>query len=181
MWNCYGPDTLVTKFGSSCTLNKKWRLVHQTATKKRSEEEEKVWSHPSAKHLISLGEQFEQEISKGRRHDEVLESMMMESCETIPQIQLTDRVLKWISMNNLHISSFDTPCDKPSERFEQQFGTKANDQTQNSAVTAVPLWVIITASVGTAFFMIAVVTLIVLYIRKTSEKPSATSYVQMNE
>jgi len=182
MWNAYGSDALVTKFGSSCTKNVKWSLVHQTATpKKRSEEEDKVFSHPSAKHLISLGDKFQEEIAKGRSSDEVLHSMLMDSCESKPKIQLTDRVLRWISMNNLHISDFDTHCDKPSERFEQQFGTKSEDQTQNSAVTAVPLWVIISASVGSALFMIAVITLIVVYIRKSREQPSSTAYVQMND
>jgi len=184
MWYCYGFDALVAKLGSSCTKNKKWTLVHQnvTVTKKRSDEEDRVFSHPSSHHLKTLGQKFEQEVAKGRSHEEVLHSMIMESCETKPKIQLNDRLLKWISMNNLHISSFDTLCDKPSERYEQMFGKK-EDQTQNASETGVPLWVIITASVGSALFVIAVIILIVLYVKKTGKGPGPAegAYIQMKE
>jgi len=182
MWAAYGFDALADKFGSACTKNKKWSLVHQTnTTKKRSDEEDRVYSHPSSQHFKSLGDKFQQEVAKGRPHAEVLKSMVMENCDSKPKIQLTDRFLKWIKMNNLGIATFDTPCDKVSERYEQQFGTNKVDQIQNPGETGVPLWVIITASVGTVLLLIAVITLIVLYIRKTSKSATDGAYVEMKE
>jgi len=127
-----------------------------------------------------LGKKFNEEVATGKKHEDVIKSMIMDSCENKPKVKITDNLLKWISMNNLHISDFDTMCDKISERYEQQYGT-AKEGTQNSSETTIPLWVIITASIGSTIFMIAVITLIVIYYKKKQQLPNEGAYTQMNE
>jgi len=106
--------------------------------------------------------------------------MAMAECEKAPKIKVTQKLLNWISMNNLHISAFDSLCDKPSERVDNYLAQKSNSMETSGTGNYVPLWVIITASVGSAILMIAVVTLIILYFRKTSQTAD-DSYTAMKE
>jgi hypothetical protein len=176
----YGKDALVADLGNSCPRNIKWTLVNQNTVKKRSEDEDTVLN-PSQALLKENGKRFEAEIAKGRSHEEVLRSMAVAECEKAPKLKVTQKLLDWISMNNLHISAFDSLCDKPSEKYENN-QIIPNARTLDSAGTGsyVPLWVIITASISSALLMIAIVTLIIIYFRKTSQ-PTDNSYTEMKE
>jgi len=82
-------------------------------------------------------------------------------------------------MNNQHISDFDTLCDKPSERLNQE-SNKVDQTTTSLNGSFVPLWVIISASVGTAIVLIAIVVLIIIYMRKKAlSSNSEYSYSEM--
>jgi len=109
--------------------------------------------------------------------------MAMAECEKAPRMQITQKLLDWVSMNNLHISAFDTLCDKPSERLENTENQKSTSMESTGTGTGnyVPLWVIVTASIGSAIVMIAIVTLIILYVRKTSQQQTDDAYIVMKE
>jgi len=178
----YGPDTMCKDFGKSCKNNLKgWNWVNQPTSAKRSldEEIESSETHPRLAKLHALGNILKDEVAKGKSHEEALKSLAMSQCEKASKLELTDQTLDWIRMNNLHISDFDTLCDKPSERLTQE-SVKEDQSTTNLNGSFVPLWIIISASIGTAIVLIAIVVLIIIYIRKKSvTSNSEYSYSEM--
>jgi len=179
----YGPDTMCQTLGSSCKNNLNgWNWVNQQNIAKRSIDDEIIHSsetHPRLAKLHALGNILKEEVAKGKSHDEVLKSMAMSQCEKATKLKLTEQTLDWIRMNNLHVSDFDTLCDKPSERLTQE-SVKEDQSTTNLNGSFVPLWVIISASIGTAIVLIAIVVLIIIYIRKKSVVPNSEySYSEM--
>jgi len=179
----YGSDDLVKTMGTMCTKNVKgWNWVHQTSSQKRSHDDEEIEStpHPRLAKLHALGNILKEEIAKGRSHEEALTALATAQCEKAAKLPLNKKTLDWIRMNNLHISDFDTLCDKPSERLTQESVKEDHDQSTNSLNGSfVPLWVIISASIGTAIVLIAIVVLIIIYMRKKSEANSEYSYAEM--
>jgi hypothetical protein len=183
MWYGYGPDSLVAELGPACPKNVKWSLVHQNLPKKRSEDEDDTIPPTSRSHALlkEYGKTFRTEIAKGRSHEDVIRSMAMAECLKAPRLQVTQKLLNWISMNNLHISSFDTICDKPSELSIETSDGSAKTQALTAEGSYVPIWVIVSASIGSALLMIAIVTLIIIYFRKTQNPTSDDSYTVMKE
>jgi len=181
----YGPDVMCQNntFGQSCKNNLKgWNWVNQPYTQKRSLDEEIIGStdtHPKLANLHELGNILKDEVAKGKSHEVALKSLAMSQCEKASKLKLTEKTLDWIRMNNLHISDFDTLCDKPSERLAQE-SVKEDQSTTNLNGSFVPLWVIISASIGTAIVLIAIVVLIIIYMRKKSvSSNSEYSYSEM--
>jgi len=171
----YGPDELVASFGSSCTNNIQWTWVNQGSKKRDVEGDDTMDhmeedNHPNAKLYSKLGETFRTEVAKGRDHKEVLHEMAMEECLKAPKLQLTEQFQAWATMNNLPLSAFDSICDKPSERLDSQ-QTQQLQQANNSL--SVPLWVSVSAIVGIGLLFLAVVVLVIIYVRKRNSVASS--------
>jgi len=173
----YGPDTMVTAYGDSCTQNTNgWALVNipDGYTKRDVNGGDLDLSPRFKEHQ----ERLERETKAGRSHHEVIKDMAMEDCVAGPKIKITPKLLGWIRMNNLHIKQFDTICDKVSERADQGISGESADNKADLSQTgqSVPLWVILTASIGSIILLIAIVTLIIIYWRKKNEVDNGTPY-----
>jgi len=174
----YGPDAMVAAFGSSCTQNVNgWTVVNYgVSTKRDTNGDDHLEDHKIQR------ERLERETKAGKKHHEVIKAMAMEDCEAAPKVKLTPKLLEWIRMNGLDIEQFNTICDKVSERAEsnKDLNNNQDDLTEQGKRT-VPLWVIITASIGSTILLIAIVTLIVLYLRKRNEVDNGKAYTEMRE
>jgi hypothetical protein len=183
----YGPDNLAINFGSSCTKNIVWRWVNQKLpTSKRTVDDEEIEddTHPRLAHVKEQGRYFREEVAKGRSHEEVLHELATANCHTISKLDVTDRrLLDWARMNNNDLSKWDTPCDKVSERLTQEGSQNAQVSETSAGGSFVPLWVILSASIGTAIILITVIVLIIIFLRKRAQNaPNAEySYAEMKE
>jgi len=166
MYYRYGTDQLVRGFGKSCP-NKNWTLVDvgyvPTTSKKRDE-----GLHPMIQEFKDI---FEAKVSEGKTHKEALHEMAMTECQNAPKNEITPRFMEWLKLNNIPPEKFDSICDKPSERMNLARDREDSTTTLLGSQTAIPLWVIITASVGSALILIAVITLIIFFTlkRKSAE------------
>jgi hypothetical protein len=182
----YGPDNLVKNFGSSCTKNIVWRWVDQPYTPKRNLDDEEIDddTHPQLAHVKEQGRYFREQVAKGRDHHEVLHELATANCHTAAKIDVMDeKLLTWSRMMNTHLSDWDTPCDKVSERLTQESQNNAQNSELSAGGSFVPLWVILSASIGTAIILITIIVLIVIYLRKRAQNaPNAEySYAEMKE
>jgi hypothetical protein len=187
----YGTDQLVRGYGKTCP-NQVWSIVDPgyVATKKRDES-----IHPMIQEFKDI---FESKVSEGKSHQEALHEMAMTECENAPKNEITPSLARWIEMNGLQPEQFDSICDKPSKRMSQARDREdktattltarvpylvsermslARDREDTTATTltgsttAVPLWVIIAASVGSAIVLIAVISLVIFFtIRRKPEE-----------
>jgi hypothetical protein len=168
----YGTDQLVRGFGKICP-NKNWVLVDPgvVPTKKRDES-----IHPM---MIDIIDEFEAKLSEGKTHIEAIREMAMSECEKAPKNEIGPDLLDWINMNNLRPEQFDTICDTPSQRMNQEKGQEL--QTSDLNNPAVPLWVIVVASVGSALALIVVITIVIIIVmrRKAPSAENESSYRQM--
>jgi len=114
---------------------------------------------------------FEAKVSEGKTHKEALHEMAMTECQNAPKNEITPRFMEWLKLNNIPPEKFDSICDKPSERMSLARDREDSTTTLLGSQTAIPLWVIITASVGSALILIAVITLIIFFTlkRKSAE------------
>jgi len=182
----YGPDAMVSAYGESCRNNANgWTLVNVDVdyTKRDVNGDLELDQNLSPK-FKEQKERLERETKAGRSHHEVIKDMAMEDCVAGPKVKITPKLLGWIKMNNLHISQFDTICDKVSERADQGMsGEGSTDNMTDLPQTGqtVPMWVILTASIGSTILLIAIVTLIIIYLRKRNEVDIGKSYTEMKE
>jgi len=187
IWYRYGPDTLCQQFGTSCTKNLKWRWVNQpTSTTKRSLDDEEMDenSHPRLAHVKEQGKYFREEVAKGRDHQEVLFELATANCHTVKKLDENDPVLlSWIKMNRNSIESWDSPCDKISERITKESEDNAQTNELSAGGNFVPIWVIVSASIGTAIILITIVVVIIIFLRKRSQNVPQPeySYAEMTE
>jgi hypothetical protein len=181
----YGPDSMVTAYGASCTNNANgWTLVNVPAPSSKRDVTGDELEHDLTPKFKEQKERLERETKAGRSHHEVIKDMAMEDCVAGPKVKITPKLLGWIRMNNLNIKQFDTICDKVSERADVGMsGEGADDNKTDLSQTgqSVPLWVILTASIGSTILLIAIVTLIVIYWRKRNEVEIGNSYTEMRE
>jgi len=179
----YGPDVMaVSELAKSCR-SKQWKWVNQPySSLKRSLED--FDDHPQLPRLREQERIFREEIAKGRSHAEVLHDLATANCHTAHKLDENDpRLLDWIRMNKQELSDWDSPCDKISDRLNK--GTESSDQTTtelSAGGSFVPLWVIISASVGTAIILITIIVLIIIYLRKKAQGTNSEySYAEMKE
>jgi tyrosinase len=176
MYYRYGPDQLVRGFGKTCP-DTKWTLVDPgyVSTKKRDES-----LHPM---IQTYKATLDEKVSEGKTEKEALREMAMTECEKAPKNEITPELLEWFKMNSLLPENYDSICDKPSKRIK--YKVNSNDKGNATALkqdtttlkedtttlkeeptTTVPLWVIITVSVGSAIILIAVLSIIFFTIRR---------------
>jgi len=94
-------------------------------------------------------------------------------------LKITDGLLDWVKMNNIGISAFDSICHKVlNEESEEE---KNRNPVNSSEAALVPLWVIITACVGSVIFLIAFITLVILYMRRKTAVSEGKVYIEMKE
>jgi hypothetical protein len=192
----YGPDYLVTSFGESCTNNQQWTFVNYETSQQRSISK----SHPHKDKIKKQADKFKKEISSGKSKREAIRELAIEECTDAPKLQITPKLLEWIEMNHLSITAFDTLCDQVSKKLPDKVSKNqehTNNETNNlneeitdkkssSSITVeseemtntivIPLWVIITLCTGIFVCLVAVIVLVVLYVRKNKVKYVDDSY-----
>jgi hypothetical protein len=174
----YGDDALVNLIARSGSCSSKgntaWRIVDQ-GTKKR--DAGLGSSDPQLENRI------ERETKAGKSIDDVIHEIAMEDCLLAPPLVVDEKLMAWVRMNGLHISQLDTICDKVSERVNHETGQlNLNlDSERESGQMIAPLWVIVTASIGCTLVLVAVITLIILYLRRRNEADIGNSYTEMRE
>jgi hypothetical protein len=168
MYYRYGPDQLVRGFGKTCP-DTKWTLVDPgyVSTKKRERDEDLIPMIQKCK------ETLDGKVSEGKTHKEALYEMAMTECQNAPKNEITPELLEWFKMNNLQPENFDSICDQPSKRIKVKYTIESNDKEDTTSVTlkeastpSVPLWVIITASVGSGIVLIVLSIIIFFTIRR---------------
>jgi len=175
----YGNDAMVDLISrsGSCTSkgNTAWRIVDQGTTKKR--DAGLGSSDPQ------LEARIERETKAGKSLEDVIHEVAMEDCLLAPPLVVDEKLMAWVRMNGLHLSQLDTICDKVSERVNHETGQlNLNiDSERESGGLFAPVWVIVTASIGCTLVLVAVITLIILYLRRRNEVDIGNSYTEMRE
>jgi len=172
----YGKDQLVRGFGTACP-DQTWNLVdvgYVATTSKRDD---------SINPLIQeYKNQYELKVSEGKSHKDALYEMAVQECMNAPKNEITPRLMGWMKMNNLKPEHFDSICDKPSQRMAL---AQDREDTSTSSIgysTAVPVWVIISASVGSAVILIAVISIAIFFAMRKRKLPTVENddlYVPM--
>jgi hypothetical protein len=186
----YGPDNLVLSFGEACPNNQQWTLVNYEESQQRSISK----SHPHKDKLKKQSDTFKKEIASGKSTLGVIYNLAYEECTEAPKLKITPRLLEWIQMNHLDISAFDTVCDKLSRYHEDNIDEANNEETtsktkqinivaerDSSDKAVVPLWVIITLSVGAFVLLVTIIVLVVIYLRISKVKYVDDSYRVMDK
>jgi len=172
----YGDDAMVNTYGSGCTAkgNTAWRIVDQPGKKRDAG----VGSADP-----NIMERLERETKAGKSVQDVIHDIAMEDCLLAPPLVVDEKLMAWVRMNGLHLSQLDTICDKVSERVNHETGQLNTnlDSNAGSSILAAPVWVIVTISIGCALVLVAVITLIILYLRRRSEVDIGNSYAEMRE
>jgi len=178
----YGDDALVNTYGAACTAkgNTAWRIVDVVSKKRDVEGVEEVEDGGSMDPKIK--ERIEKDTKAGKTMEEIIHDIAMEDCLKMGKMEMSDELLMWIRMNGLKITQFDTICDKVSDRVHFETSTvELDDDKQGSSHLFAPVWVIVTASIGCTLLLVAVITLVVLYLRKKNEADVGNSYTEMRE
>jgi len=164
----YGPDQLVRTYSKSCTDPKSWTLVDvgyvwvRTKAKRNLDE-----LHPLMK---DRSDSYEAKLKEGKSHKEVLHEMAVTECVKAPKNEINPVFENWIKMMNHAPEDYDTICDKPSKRLQDRKNTAAaNLQSTNEIGTSVPLWLILVASVSCGLLLIAIITVIIISVRRKSD------------
>jgi len=126
--------------------------------------------------MQEISDKFEAKLAGGKLHHEALYEMAEEECESTPKIVFDKLSLAFIKMNNLHPTSFDRMCDKPSQQLKN---TGDKDHPVWELVQPTPLWLIVVASIGSALILIFIVTLVIIFIRKRSASTGVDAYRAM--
>jgi hypothetical protein len=170
----YGTDQLVRAFSRSCIDKASWTLVDvgyvwvKTRGKKRDEN-----LHPL---MSERADAFEAKLKEGKPHRQIISEMAQSECAKAPKNDIDHMFMMWINMANHAPEAYDTICDKPSLRLQQETGT--NDVRTFETGTAVPLWVILVASLCSGLVVIAIISIIIISVRR---KPDNTDgYRQMD-
>jgi len=131
----------------------------------------------------NIMERLERETKAGKSVQDVIHDIAMEDCLLAPPLVVDEKLMAWVRMNGLHLSQLDTICDKVSERVNHETGQLNTNLESNggSSMLAAPVWVIVTISIGCALVLVAVITLIILYLRRRSEVDIGNSYAEMRE
>jgi len=170
----YGKDQLVRAFSKSCPDSKSWTLVdvgyvwtfvRPTTTTTTQKRDEKL--HPLMHDLVDT---FEAKLSEGKSHSQVLLEMAKSECERGAKNDFDEMFLDWMKMANHVPEDYDSICDKPSMRLQNQMSTKniRNDLNQETG-TAVPLWVILVASLSSGLILVVIITVIIISVRRKSD------------
>jgi hypothetical protein len=168
----YGEDQLVRAFSKSCP-DQTFTLVDAgyVPTKKRDER-----LHPRMHNLVDT---YEAKLSEGKSHRTVLFEMAMSECQSAPKIDFDEAWMSWIEMSNHPIEAFDSLCDSPSQRYKDNM--KNRDSQGVSLFTgAVPLWVILVASLCSGLVLIAIITVIIISVRRRKTVVVEDDYIEMN-
>jgi len=188
----YGPDNLVDLMeslpGSFCTSNTAWRLVNQPYKKRDVVENDNPYkkNHHEENAKNNVMNKWK-EFSRGREHDHegIWKDLVDWDCQSRPIIDADDNFFNWLTMNGLVPESFDTECDKVSERFYKKYGKDALVSSAHAGwkegvgafISNIPLVVI--GSVVGVLVLIGIAAGVRFYVQK-SNRPDTTDYVEYN-
>jgi len=174
----YGTDQLVRAFSQSCVDAKSWTLVDVgyvfTRVKKTQKRDEKL--HPLMRDLVDT---YEAKLDEGKSHKEVILEMAMSECERAPKNDIDEQLMMWIKMANHVPEDYDSLCDKPSRRLQNQVSTNDAIPSLQSGTT-VPLWVILVASISSGLVVVAIITVIMIFVRRKSDM-NTDGYREMDQ
>jgi tyrosinase len=174
----YGQDQLVRTFSKSCPDAKSWTYVDVGYVWVRTKAKRDETLHPIMQERV---DSFETKLSQGLSHKQALHEMAVQECEQAPKNELDGLWMDWIKMMNHVPENYDTICDRPSSRLQD----KKNDNAvaadrlgANEMGSAVPLWLILVASISCGLVVIAIIAVIIITIRRKSDVRN-TDYRQM--
>jgi hypothetical protein len=174
----YGPDQLVRSFGASCR-DQDWTWVDAGYNSKTKKQKRDKMLHPRMHNLVDT---YEAKLSEGKSHRTVLFEMAMSECESAPKIDFDEVWISWIEMSNHPIEAYDSLCDSPSSRYKNMMknGDTKEASLDISEQGAVPLWVILVASLCSGLVLIAIITVIIISVRRRKTVVVEDDYIEMN-
>jgi len=176
----YGTDPLVRAFGKSCK-DTNWTLVDVGYVPKTKSKRDAELIHPVMREKVDT---YEAKLAAGKSHMEVLKEMAVSECEQAPKNEIDDLFLDWIKMMGHKPENYDSICDKPSQRLRDRKNENGENRLtdldyQNNMGTNVPLWLILVASLSAGLVLIAVITVVMIFVRRKSEVKADDDYRQM--